>query len=113
MSEAFKNRLSTAAQSKLLFLTHLKELFPGETVETEYRFDVERRWRFDCAIPGRMLGFEIEGGVFMQGAHTRGKGFLEDCEKYNSAAADGWKVFRFSTQQVMKGEARNWIAESL
>lgn len=113
MSEAYKNRMSTAAQSKLLLSTHLKELYPDEKVETEYRFADGRLWRFDCAIPAKLLAFEIEGGIFMGGAHTRGKHYLSDMSKYNTAQADGWRVYRFSTQQVMTGEARNWIEESL
>lgn len=73
--------------------------------EREYRFDEERRWRFDFAYPEHKVAIEVEGGVFQQGRHTRGKGFTADCEKYNRATELGWAVFRYPTAQVKNGEA--------
>jgi hypothetical protein len=60
----------------------------------EYRFHNERRWRFDYAWPAIMLAMEVEGGVWTRGRHTRSGGFLADMEKYNSAAALGWRIIR-------------------
>lgn len=60
----------------------------------EYRFDTTRRWRFDYAWPERRFALEVEGGVWTRGRHTRGKGYLADMEKYNSAAVQGWTVIR-------------------
>ncbi len=76
---------------------------------TEHRFDSIRRWRFDYAWVDRKVAVEIEGGVWNHGAHVRGGHFLSDCEKYNSAARDGWKVFRFTPQQLKKGEAQTFM----
>jgi len=74
-------------------------------VAREYRFHPVRRWRFDFAIPERMIAIECEGGVHSHGRHTRGSGFVADCEKYNHAAAAGWFVFRFDGKAVQSGEA--------
>lgn len=70
----------------------------------EYRFHPKRRWRFDAAFPGRKVALELDGGVWIAGRHTRGKGFIRDCEKLNTATAMGWKVFRFVPEQLDTGE---------
>ena len=66
----------------------------------EFQFDPYRKWRFDFAYEGAMLGVEIEGGIWNQGRHNRGKGFENDCEKYNHAALCGWVVMRFTPKMV-------------
>lgn len=73
--------------------------------EREYRFDPDRRWRFDFAWPEHRVAFEIEGGTWTGGRHTRGAGFSADCEKYNAAALQGWRVFRVTTDMVRDGRA--------
>lgn len=79
------------------------------TPQREYRFHPKRRWRFDLCWPTHKIACEVEGGVYAQGRHTRGKGFENDCEKYNEATLDGWRVLRVTTGQVNRGEAINWI----
>jgi hypothetical protein len=65
--------------------------------EKEYRFYSKRKWRFDFCFPSIKCAIEIEGGVWSNGRHTRGSGFIDDCEKYNMATALGWSVFRCAT----------------
>ncbi|MWO66465.1 hypothetical protein GQM96_24295, partial [Escherichia coli] len=67
----------------------------------EHRFAPPRRWRFAFAWPAFMLAVEIEGGVWTNGRHTRGSGFVADCEKYNAATLAGWKVLRFTEGAVL------------
>ena len=67
----------------------------------EYRFHPKRRFRFDFAHVQQQVAVEIDGGVWMGGRHTRGKGFISDCEKVNLATALGWRVFRFATIEAM------------
>ena len=81
--------------------------------DREYRFHNKRRWRFDFAYPDKQIAIEVEGGVFKQGRHTRGKGFTEDCEKYNTAAEQGWSVFRYTTAQVNQGMAIEQLKRAL
>lgn len=76
---------------------------------TELRFHPSRRWRFDCAWPDRKLAVEVEGGVFVQGRHSRGLGMEKDTEKYAEAAILGWTVLRVTPRQVKSGQALNWI----
>lgn len=70
--------------------------------EREYRFHDTRRWRFDFVMLPleAKIAVEIEGGVFTQGRHTRGKGFTEDLLKYNEAVMLGWRVLRYTTAQI-------------
>src|SRR5689334_15918158 len=60
----------------------------------ELVFAHPRRWRFDYAWPEQRVALEVEGGVWVGGAHNRGKHFLNDMDKYNAAALRGWRVFR-------------------
>jgi len=75
------------------FLFYIDSLDLPKPVQ-EWRFHSVRRWRFDFAWPDRMVAVECEGGVWSRGRHVRGKGFENDCEKYSTAAAMGWKVLR-------------------
>lgn len=70
----------------------------------EYRFHPVRKWRFDYAWPAQKIALEVEGGVWTGGRHTRGAGFLKDCEKYNTAAIFGWRVLRVTPAQLMTAE---------
>ena len=73
--------------------------------EREFKFKDDRRWRFDFAWPLYRVAVEIEGGVWTEGRHTRGEGYIADMEKYNAAGALGWLVLRFDSGQVKSGEA--------
>ncbi|ODN41053.1 hypothetical protein BGC07_18500 [Piscirickettsia litoralis] len=71
--------------------------------EQEYQFHDSRKWRFDFAWPEQKIAVEVEGGTYAKrtkSRHTTGVGFDGDCEKYNAAAENGWRVFRYSTKQV-------------
>jgi hypothetical protein len=48
----------------------------------------------DYAWPDRKLFLEVEGGIWSNGRHTRGSGYVRDLEKYNTAAAMGWRLIR-------------------
>jgi very-short-patch-repair endonuclease len=94
------------------FQWHLAGLNISEPV-LEHRFHPERKWRFDFAWPHLMVAVEIDGGTWTGGRHTRGTGYEADCEKINEATALGWKVFRFTSSQVQRGEAALFIAEKV
>ena len=83
---------------------HIKYLGLEEP-EREYKFHPKRRWRFDFAWKKLMIAVECEGGIWTGGRHVRGKGFEQDCEKYNAAALLGWKVFRFTNEMIEGGIA--------
>ena len=72
-----------------------------------------RRWRFDFAWPRRRVAVEVEGGVFSRGRHVRPSGFINDCEKYNAAALDGWTVLRLVPRKDWLAGAVPMIKEAL
>ena len=61
----------------------------------ELKFYQHRRWRFDFAWPDAQVAVEIDGG-----RHAS-----SDREKLSAAAVLGWRVLRFSTQQVEQDPA--------
>lgn len=115
------------------FITQVRLLMGSRWVEpvAEYRFAREvvgndagvrkrlseaglRDWAFDFAWPELKLAVEIEGGIWSGGRHTRGKGFDEDCRKYNSAVKLGWRVYRFTRVSIDdERSAASWFADVL
>jgi very-short-patch-repair endonuclease len=79
----------------------------------EYVFAPPRRWRFDFAWPPLRVAVEVEGGAWVGGRHTRGKGFEADAEKYNTAALLGWIVLRFTSRQATLGMAKGQVVTEL
>ena len=66
----------------------------------QYKFLENRNFRFDFAWIEEKIALEVEGGIYTQGRHTRGSGFIKDCEKYNLAILNGWKVFRVADNLI-------------
>lgn len=66
--------------------------------EREYRFHAVRKWRFDFAFVDSGVAVEVDGGqfAFRGGRHATDA----DRDKLNTAAAMGWRVFRFSPRQL-------------
>jgi very-short-patch-repair endonuclease len=85
----------------------------GIACEREYRFHRTRRWRFDFAWPAQLVALEVEGGTWIRGAHSRGKHFEADCEKYNEAELLGWRVLRATTNMVRDGRALRYVTLAL
>jgi rRNA maturation protein Nop10 len=71
----------------------------------EFIFDerpTKRLWRVDFVIKDLRIAIELEGGVWTGGRHTRGSGFIEDCDKYNELALQGWLLLRFTRDHIDK-----------
>lgn len=72
----------------------------------EHPFHPKRQWRFDFAFPGAMLAVEIEGGIWKRGRHNRPSGYQNDCIKYNAATMLGWRILRYTTDDLAKRPAQ-------
>ena len=70
----------------------------------EHRFDPVRKWRFDVAFPVYRVALEIQGGLFVQGRHSRGAALLKEHEKLNAAAAADWVVLYRVPSNVLAEE---------
>ncbi|RJL71663.1 DUF559 domain-containing protein [Acinetobacter radioresistens] len=81
--------------------------------EQEYKFHPKRQWKADFHMTGTKILVEVEGGIWTGGRHTRGKGFINDMEKYNAATVLGYQVLRFSTEQVKSGLAVRQIEKMM
>jgi hypothetical protein len=60
-----------------------------------------------------MLAVEIEGGTWIKGRHTTGSGFAADCAKYNRAVILGWRVLRYTADDVSNWTAATEVVELL
>jgi hypothetical protein len=102
--------MGNKSEAQILLEMHLKEL--GIPFMPEYKFHPNRRWRFDYVLDRpNWTALEIEGAIWTRGRHTRGSGYAKDLEKYREAAALGYRVYRFSTQEVLDGTAKAFIAK--
>ena len=101
------------SEAQMWLVDYLQKHVKLTGIEPEFRFDPVRKWRFDVALPEHRVAFEIDGATWSHGRHTRGKGFIADMEKLNRATASGWRVFRFTPQQVLDGTAKKFIEEYL
>lgn len=66
----------------------------------EYRFNDKRRFRVDYYFPSVKLAVELEGGVFINGAHVRPLGFVKDMEKYNLLTEQGIHLLRYMPKKI-------------
>ena len=97
-------------EANLVLERHMREL--KLYYRPEYRFYAGRRWRADYFLPRlhqTPVIIEIEGGTWARSRHTSGRGYANDCEKYSTASALGFAVFRFTTEQVLDGTAKEFL----
>lgn len=97
---------------EMALLTRL-ERFGVPLGEGQYRFVPGRLYRFDRAWPAQMVAVEIQGGLWVNGAHSRGSGVERDCVKLSIAAALGWRVLPVSKAMIEDGQAVELIAQAL
>jgi len=69
--------------------------------EHDYKFSEERRFLLDFAILDKKIGIEVEGLTQKGGRHQRLEGYMRDCEKYNLALFEGWKILRVPSFWLM------------
>lgn len=99
---------------ELTFKSQLKAVGIREGWQCEYQFHAERKWRFDFAFVDRKLAIEVEGGTtYGKSRHSKGAGFDADAEKYNTASAMGWTLFRFSSDMIKSGKAILFVKDFL
>ena len=98
-------RSSILAENRYLFFLALLAMRKLPEPVQEFKFHPSRKWRMDFAWPDQRIGLEVEGGIWSGGRHTRGKGYLQDMEKYNEATLMGFKLLRVTPKQMDNGDA--------
>ena len=97
------NKQRVVSEGEAILSQHLRTL--KIEFEQEFKFHPSRKWRADFHLKDKKILVEVEGGIWSNGRHTRGNGYLGDLEKYNEATMMGYQVIRFSTEQVKSGKA--------
>ena len=72
-----------------------------------------RGFVFDRVWPAQRVAVEVQGGLYINGAHSRGSGVERDCLKASMAAALGWRVLPVSKAMIESGQAVELIAQAL
>jgi hypothetical protein len=103
MDKKLTIRQSNAINIQIRFFTLLK-LNNIEVPTPEYKFHNTRKWRFDYCWIDKKIALEVEGGVWTNGRHTRGSGFIKDMEKYNNAALLGYRIIKCTPTSLMDKE---------
>lgn len=102
----------TAAQDLLGFQLTVA----GVRYESEYHWDTKTKRRADfalMAVSGQVWLVEVDGGLFVNGGHTRGAARERDYERDAEAMMLGFRVLRVSPRQVKQGKALLWIQKLL
>ena len=99
-------------------IAYLKECGIPEPM-MEFRFHPNRKWRFDFAWATNEahkeggVALEVQGGLFVQGRHTRGAALVKEHEKLNEAAALGWRVTYVQPKDLCTHNTVNLIKRCL
>ena len=75
--------------------------------------DPQRFWIFDYAMESYKLFIEIDGGIWMRGAHAHPLDILRNMTKQNDAVLSGFAILRFTTPQVKNGYAADFTERYL
>lgn len=108
-TKVFPAKRESEPERQLAFLINAYRL---PVALREYRFDKTRRWRFDFAWPEFWLAVEVEGGIWIRGAHVRGRHYESDLEKYNAAALAGWTVLRVTPGMIGDNRAIDLLMDA-
>lgn len=96
-----KDKIVGEVEDRYAFFNKLLTQEISEPVQ-EHKFHPKRKWKIDFSYPDKKLAIEIEGGVWSRGRHTRGSGFIKDMEKYNALTEYGWRLLRFTPDDLKK-----------
>jgi hypothetical protein len=66
----------------------------------EYRWHPVRKFRADYAFPLHRVLIEIDGGLFINGGHSRGAARMHDMAKDRAATLLGWRTLRYAPTEL-------------
>lgn len=74
-------------------------------VNSRYPASATRKWRADLVFPDYRVMVEIDGGIWIKGAHGHPTDILRNMAKQNDAMLLGYQVLRFTPAEVRSGHA--------
>jgi very-short-patch-repair endonuclease len=103
LRKSTKPRTAAINLGEMLFNQHcMDKALPAPQRQYLFATSLKRKWRFDFAWPEFKLAVEIDGGIWIVGAHAHPTRILDNMEKGNAAVLLGWYVLHFSVAQVTK-----------
>ena len=91
-----------------LLAIHLAEL--GVHFDRQHKYAPGRRLRADFALRLQGLLTEVMGGVYNRRAYGSVTGVLADIDRLNAATMAGWRMLRFTPDQVADGTAKDMVS---
>ena len=79
--------------------------------EHQYLYAPSRKFRADFALLGLRVLLEVQGGIYSKQAHGSITGILADNNRLNQATLAGYRVLRFTPEDVADGSAREIIEQ--
>ena len=99
----------SAAEDELAFQLQSSHL----PFERQVRIHPERKFTADFYIRAARLVIEVDGGGYVNGRHSRGKGIERDAEKSFYIARMPARLIRVTPDHIKDGRALKWIQEAL
>ena len=108
------SRNSRCLERKDVF-TKLIEIDLNLIVYPEFHFSPDREYRFDYAIPDKMVAIEVQGGIWCKGnsGHSSGTGIKRDMEKSRLATSLGWKLIQCTPDELLTNKIIELIKKML
>jgi very-short-patch-repair endonuclease len=113
------DREAQGMEARSVTSSEIEELFAWQLRANKIPFEREvclipgRKFRFDFVFRDQHLAAECDGGIWINGRHSRGSGIERDAEKYSLAAALGYRVARVTASMVLSGAALSLIEQAL
>lgn len=79
----------------------------------EHKFHETRKWRLDFAWLDYKIALEVNGGVWRNGRHTRGTGYINDLEKITELSLLGWIIIQVVPKDLMTDKTIEYIKKAL
>lgn len=120
----FHSRISAAIQTPLKPVLPAAPSIPEDNLAwqltqlkvpyvRQHKIHSERRFKADFFFPQSSLVVEVQGGGWVNGHHSRGKGMENDAEKSFYIATVPARLITVTPKQVFNGLALDWILKAL
>jgi very-short-patch-repair endonuclease len=105
----------TASNLEDILALHLLALeAPAYVRQHQVKFAGMRNpYRLDFAWVAVKVCVEVQGGIWVAGAHNRPLGYIRDRKRINRLVINGWRVLEYTPDVVRSGDAAAEIVKFL